>query len=194
MLGYDVFGAFMRTDGGNRLAVAGICRAGSAAACESAAQKLSTLEFNTEDPTEIDAVLAGALSELYDGLAAAVGASVYIESVSGRVYRTGGVLGRPEEAADDADGDLEELDANMWMFTAPGGPGWIAFLPRAEAERLAEKTVSGSGAYPIHVTEVYRSLMSASPEAYVFVSDGTGYDSLGLCAAKCGGREFSFSV
>lgn len=191
---YALFGSAMRTPQGNRLAVAGFCPAGRLHECEERMERLRDAEFYTDDPTEIDEILAAALSELYGGLALAVGACVYIESISNTVFRTGGVLGRPEDSAEDADSDLDRLDEGMWMFTAPGGPGWIAFAPQAAAEKLAQETLAGSGAYAVRVNETYRALRRASPAAYLFVSDGTGYDSLGICAARLGEKELSFIV
>lgn len=55
-------------------------------------------------------------------------------------------------------------------------------------------TFNESVAYPVKVNEVYRRLISLSPESYIFVSDGTGYDSLGLCAVKHGDKELCFAV
>lgn len=191
---YALFGSAMRTPQGNRLAVAGFCPAGRLHECEERMERLRDAEFYTDDPTEIDEILAAALSELYGGLALAVGACVYIESISNTVFRTGGVLGRPEDSAEDADSDLDRLDDGMWMFTAPGGPGWVAFAPQAAAEKLAQETLAGSGAYAVRVNETYRALRRASPAAYLFVSDGTGYDSLGICAARLGEKELSFIV
>ena len=191
---YALFGSAMRTPQGNRLAVAGFCPAGRLHECEERMERLRDAEFYTDDPTEIDEILAAALSELYGGLALAVGACVYIEGISDSVYRTGGVLGRPEAESEDADSDLDRLDEDMWMFAAPGGPGWIAFAPQAAAEKLAQETLAGSGAYAVRVNETYRALRRASPAAYLFVSDGTGYDSLGICAAKLGEMELSFIV
>ena len=191
---YALFGSAMRTPQGNRLAVAGFCPAGRLHECEERMERLRDAEFYTDDPTEIDEILAAALSELYGGLALAVGACVYIESISNTVFRTGGVLGRPEDSAEDADSDLDRLDEDMWMFTAPGGPGWIAFAPQAAAEKLAQETLAGSGAYAVRVNETYRALRRASPAAYLFVSDGTGYDSLGICAARLGEKDLSFIV
>lgn len=191
---YALFGSAMRTPQGNRLAVAGFCPAGRLHECEERMERLRDAEFYTDDPTEIDEILAAALSELYSGLALAVGACVYIECISDSVYRTGGVLGRPEAESEDADSDLDRLDEGMWMFTAPGGPGWIAFAPQAAAEKLAQETLAGSGAYAVRVNETYRALRRASPAAYLFVSDGTGYDSLGICAARLGEKELSFIV
>lgn len=191
---YALFGSAMRTPQGNRLAVAGFCPAGRLHECEERMERLRDAEFYTDDPTEIDEILAAALSELYGSLALAVGACVYIESISNTVFRTGGVLGRPEDSAEDADSDLDRLDDGMWMFTAPGGPGWIAFAPQAAAEKLAQETLAGSGAYAVRVNETYRALRRASPAAYLFVSDGTGYDSLGICAARLGEKELSFIV
>ena len=194
MLDYALFGSAMRTSQGNRLAVAGFCPAGRLPECEERMERLRDVEFYTDDPTGIDEILAAALSELYGGLALAVGACIYIESISNTVFRTGGVLGRPDDTTEDANSDLDCLDENMWMFTAPGGPGWIAFIGKDEAERLAEETVSGSGAYTIRVNNTFREMMRVSPEAYLFISDGTGYDSFGICAAKLGERELSFIV
>lgn len=191
---YALFGSAMRTPQGNRLAVAGFCPAGRLHECEERMERLRDAEFYTDDPTEIDEILAAALSELYGGLALAVGACVYIESISNTVFRTGGVLGRPEDSAEDADSDLDRLDDGMWMFTAPGGPGWIAFAPQTAAEKLAQETLAGSGAYAVRVNETYRALRRASPAAYLFVSDGTGYDSLGICAARLGEKELSLIV
>lgn len=191
---YALFGSAMRTPQGNRLAVAGFCPAGRLHECEERMERLRDAEFYTDDPTEIDEILAAALSELYSGLALAVGACVYIESISNTVFRTGGVLGRPEAESEDAGSDLDRLDEDMWMFTAPGGPGWIAFAPQAAAEKLAQETLAGSGAYAVRVNETYRALRRASPAAYLFVSDGTGYDSLGICAARLGEKELSFIV
>ena len=191
---YALFGSAMRTPQGNRLAVAGFCPAGRLHECKERMERLRDAEFYTDDPTEIDEILAAALSELYSGLALAVGACVYIEGISDSVYRTGGVLGRPEAESEDADSDLDRLDEGMWMFTAPGGPGWIAFAPQAAAEKLAQETLAGSGAYAVRVNETYRALRRASPAAYLFVSDGTGYDSLGICAARLGEKELSFIV
>ena len=191
---YALFGSAMRTPQGNRLAVAGFCPAGRLHECEERMERLRDAEFYTDDPTEIDEILAAALSGLYAGRAVAVGACVYIEGISDSVYRTGGVLGRPEAESEDADSDLDRLDEGMWMFTAPGGPGWIAFAPQAAAEKLAQETLAGSGAYAVRVNETYRALRRASPAAYLFVSDGTGYDSLGICAARLGEKELSFIV
>ena len=191
---YALFGSAMRTPQGNRLAVAGFCPAGRLHECEERMERLRDAEFYTDDPTEIDEILAAALSGLYAGRAVAVGACVYIEGISDSVYRTGGVLGRPEAESEDADSDLDRLDEDMWMFTAPGGPGWIAFAPQAAAEKLAQETLAGSGAYAVRVNETYRALRRASPAAYLFVSDGTGYDSLGICAARLGEKELSFIV
>ncbi len=191
---YALFGSAMRTPQCNRLAVAGFCPAGRLHECEERMERLRDAEFYTDDPTKIDEILAAALSELYGGLALAVGACVYIEGISDSVYRTGGVLGRPEDSAEDADSDLDRLDDGMWMFTAPGGPGWISFAPQAAAEKLAQETLAGSGAYAVRVNETYRALRRASPAAYLFVSDGTGYDSLGICAARLGEKELSFIV
>lgn len=191
---YDIFGAALRTRSGARLALAGLCLKGRAEECSALMDGLHALDFPSAGPTEIDLALASALSGLYAGRAVAVGACVYIEGISDSVYRTGGVLGRPEDSAEDADSDLDRLDEDMWMFTAPGGPGWIAFASRDAAERLAAETVSGSGAYTIRVNNTFRELMRVSPEAYLFISDGTGYDSFGICAAKLGEMELSFIV
>lgn len=191
---YDIFGAALRTRSGARLALAGLCLKDRAEECSALMDSLRALDFPSSGPTEIDLALASALSGLYAGRAVAVGACVYIEGISDSVYRTGGVLGRPEDSAEDADSDLDRLDDGMWMFTSPGGPGWIAFASRDAAERLAAETVSGSGAYTIRVNNTFRELMRVSPEAYLFISDGTGYDSFGICAAKLGEMELSFIV
>lgn len=191
---YDIFGAALRTRSGARLALAGLCLKDRAEECSALMDGLRALGFPSSGPTEIDLALASALSGLYAGRAVAVGACVYIEGISDSVYRTGGVLGRPEDSAEDADSDLDRLDDGMWMFTAPGGPGWIAFASQDAAERLAAETVSGSGAYTIRVNNTFRELMRVSPEAYLFISDGTGYDSFGICAAKLGEMELSFIV
>ena len=191
---YDIFGAALRTRSGARLALAGLCLKDRAEECSALMDGLRALGFPSADPTEIDLALASALSGLYAGRAVAVGACVYIEGISDSVYRTGGVLGRPEAESEDADSDLDRLDEDMWMFTAPGGPGWIAFAPQAAAEKLAQETLAGSGAYAVRVNETYRALRRASPAAYLFVSDGTGYDSLGICAARLGEKELSFIV
>lgn len=191
---YDIFGAALRTRSGARLALAGLCLKDRAEECSALMDSLRALDFPSADPTEIDLALASALSGLYAGRAVAVGACVYIEGISDSVYRTGGVLGRPEAESEDADSDLDRLDEDMWMFTAPGGPGWIAFASRDAAERLAAETVSGSGAYTIRVNNTFHELMRVSPEAYLFISDGTGYDSFGICAAKLGEMELSFIV
>ena len=110
------------------------------------------------------------------------------------MFRTGGVLGRPEAETEDAECELEQLDDNVWMYTVSGGPGWIGFFPQEKAEQLAHVTFNESVAYPVKVNEVYRRLISLSPESYIFVSDGTGYDSLGLCAVKHGDKELCFAV
>lgn len=191
---YDIFGAALRTRSGARLALAGLCLKDRAEECSALMDSLRALDFPSSGPTEIDLALASALSGLYAGRAVAVGACVYIEGISDSVYRTGGVLGRPEAESEDADSDLDRLDEDMWMFTAPGGPGWIAFASRDAAESLAAETVSGSGAYTIRVNNTFRELMRVSPEAYLFISDGTGYDSFGICAAKLGEMELSFIV
>lgn len=191
---YEVFGARIATVDGSKIAVAGLCCAGYLAACEEKISGLRTLEFNTADTTEIDIILAERLTELFGGLTVAVGATVYIERISNQVFRTGGVLGRPESETEDAECELEMLDDDVWMYTVSGGPGWIGFFPQEKAERLAGVTFNESVAYPVKVNEVYRRLMSLSPESYIFVSDGTGYDSLGLCAAKHGNKEMCFVV
>ena len=191
---YDIFGAALRTRSGARLALAGLCLKDRAEECSALMDGLRALCFPSAGPTEIDLALASALSGLYAGRAVAVGACVYIESISNTVFRTGGVLGRPEDSAEDADSDLDRLDDGMWMFTAPGGPGWIAFASRDAAERLAAETVSGSGAYTIRVNNTFRELMRVSPEAYLFISDGTGSDRFGICAARLGEKDLSFIV
>ena len=134
---YDIFGAALRTRSGARLALAGLCLKDRAEECSALMDGLRALCFPSSGPTEIDLALASALSGLYAGRAVAVGACVYIEGISDSVYRTGGVLGRPEAESEDADSDLDRLDEGMWMFTAPGGPGLIAFASRDAAERQA---------------------------------------------------------
>ena len=191
---HEVFGARLVTADGSRIAVAGLCRAELLAECEKKIPGLCTLEFNTADPTEIDIILADRLTELFGGLAVAVGATVYIERISNQVFRTGGVLGRPEAETEDAECELEQLDDNVWMYTVSGGPGWLGFFSQEKAEQLAHVTFNESVAYPVKVNEVYRRLISLSPESYIFVSDGTGYDSLGLCAVKHGDKELCFAV
>ena len=132
---HEVFGARLVTADGSRIAVAGLCRAELLAECEKKIPGLRTLEFNTADPTEIDIILADRLTELFGGLAVAVGATVYIERISNQVFRTGGVLGRPEAETEDAECELEQLDDNVWMYTVSGGPGWIGFFSQEKAEQ-----------------------------------------------------------
>lgn len=194
MIDYDIFGARMTTVQGCKLAAVGLCRRDNREECEERLASLAGLCFDTKDPTQIDMIIAEKLTELYRGKALAVGATVYIESISNLVYRTGGVLGRPELETEDADSKLEELDSNLWMYTVSGGPGWIGFFPRSTAERLAQDTFNHSVVYPAKVNDIYRTLMRLSPEGYLFVSDGTGYDSFGLCTAKLGEKELSFLV
>lgn len=191
---YDVFGARMITAQGDKLAVAGICVKENLPACESQLSRFKDLSIDTEDPTDIDRILADRISDLYQGKAIAVGATIYMERISQRVYRTGGVLGRPELESEDADQSLEQLDDDIWMYTISGGPGWIGFFNRDKAERLATETFNHSVQYPAKVNEIYRALMRMSPEGYLFISDGTGYDSFGLCAARAGDRELCFVV
>ena len=190
----EIFGARLVTVDDSRVAVAGLCHADFYGECEKRIRELSALEFNTSDPTEIDVILARKLSELFDGPAVAVGATVYIKRISNQVFRTDGVLGRPETETEDAECELEQLDDDVWMYTVSGGPGWVGFFSREKAEQLAQVCLNESAAYPIKVNEAYRRLIALSPESYIFISDGTGYDSMGFCAAKHGNKELFFAV
>lgn len=194
MLKYDVFGGRLTTCRGDKIAVAGICAKDQTADCQARLSFFEGLSIDTADPTEIDMRIAAALSQQYEGRALAVGATIYMERISSQVYRTGGVLGRPESESEDADHSLEQLDDDVWMYTISGGPGWIGFFQRDKAERLARDTFNHSVQYPAKVNLVYRSLMRLSPWGYLLISDGTGYDSFGLCAAKAGEKELCFVV
>ena len=191
---YDVFGARIMTVQSNAIAVVGLCLEENTGKCEVKLQSLDKLCFDTKDPTEIDLVLADRLSELYTGCAVAIGASACIGNIYNQVFRTGGVLGRPEAAADDAENELEQLDDGIWMYTISGGPGWIGFFSQSKAQQLAGHTFNHSVAYPVKVNEIYRDLTRLSPDSYIFVSDGTGYDSFGICAAKHGSKEIGLFV
>ena len=194
MTEFDIFGARYVTDRNHKLAVVGLCRSVDLSACERKLPALRQLGFDSVDATEIDLTLANALCTLFNGSALAVGATVYIPEIANRVYRTGGVLGRPSEENEDAACELDELGKDLWMYTLSGGPGWIGCLAQEQAVKLASETVNEAVVYPAKVNEVYRKLMQLSPELYLFVSDGTGYDSFGLCAAKCGSKELCFLV
>ena len=194
MCGYDVFGARMTTADGGRLAAAGLCRGTELSRCEAALDSLRALRLDTEDPEEIDRRVAEKLTSLYGGIAVAVGATVCLERIRSRVCRTGGVLGRPEAETADAENELEQLDDGIWMYTISGGPGWVGFFTEDKARRLADETYNHSVAYPARVNEIYRSLIRLSPDGYLLISDGTGYDSFGLCAAKLGEKELGFVV
>ena len=193
-MNYDIFGGRIITAQKDRIAVAGFCDRARVNECNARLRELEHLVFDTDDPTEIDAVIAAKLTELYSGAALVVGATIYIERISQRVYRTGGVLGRPEQESEDADQALEQLDSGIWMYTIPGGPGWVGMFSLEQAECLARETVNDSVQYPAKVNAIYRDLMRRSPEGYLFVSDGTGYDSFGLCTAKSGENELCFIV
>lgn len=191
---YAAFGARIVTGQGNRLALAGLCPPERLAECESGLEQFRTLRFSSKDPVEIDRAIAGRLAEAYRGKAAAVGAAVSIEGISQEIFRTGGVLGRPEFPSEDAGDELEALDGGLWMYTASGGPGWIGRFSRETAGQLARLARSHQGAYPVKANDLYRRLLRLSPQTYLFVSDGTGYDSFGLCAVKSGGKELAFIV
>ncbi len=191
---YDVFGGRIVTEQGDPLAVVGLCRSEEAGRCRCGLNLLRDIRFSSEDPEDIDRSIAERLAAVYEGIALAVGATVHIGRVSQTIFRTGGVLGCPDSTVEDAESELETLDDGIWMYTASGGPGWLGFFSREKAELLARFTLTHHGAYPVKANEVYRRLMRLSPDAYLFISDGTGYDSLGLCAAKCGEKELGFIV
>lgn len=194
MLEYDIFGARMRTVQGDKIAAAGICLKTELDECESRLALLKELSFDTADPTEIDVILAEKLMDLYRGRAVVLGTTIYIERLSAQVFRTGGVLGRPMQEIADADDTLEMICDDAWMYTISGGPGWVGFFPRSKAERLARNTSVQSIPYPAKVNEIYRTLMRMSPQGYLLISDGTGYDSFGMCAAKLNEKEMCFIV
>lgn len=191
---YGVFGGRVPLEQGGAVAAAGFCRRANAPACQQGLERLRGLRFLSKDPAEIDRILAEKLAEAYRDQAEIVGATVYIEGVSHEVFRTGGVLGRPAAGPEDAGSELEELGGGAWMYTAPGGPGWVGHFSRETAELLARFTLSCRGTYPAKAIEVYRRLTRLSPRACLFVSDGTGYDSLGLCAVRLGEMERNFFV
>lgn len=194
MLKYDVFGARMTTAQGDKIAVAGICLRENLKDCQLQLSFFRNLSIDTADPTAIDMILAKQISDFYKEKAIVVGATIYMERISDKVYRTGGVLGRPDLESEDADQSLEQICDGVWMYTIPGGPGWVGFFTRDQAERLARDTFNHSVQYPAKVNAVYRALMRMSPKGYLFISDGTGYDSFGLCAAKAENNEMCFVV
>lgn len=179
----EIWGRKIEKPDGTQLAVVGFCGSRKAQQFVARAGRLRTLSFQTEDIIQIDALLAAKLRELFSEGVPAVGASVYLPALSRRALPTGGVLGSPLAEEESSQSELEEIGPSLWLYTQPGGPGWIAAGTRENAESVL-RTMKARNLPRWELMDwLMDTLKERCPNGFLIVNDGTGAGSYGFAGA-----------
>lgn len=170
--------------GQGRMAVGGLCDSAARRTVQALCRALTPPCLPGQDPLGIDRALAALLDTFPSEGIYAAGASAAIPArQTADFWRSGGVIGLPGSSHQDAGGALEELENGLYLYAAPGGPGFAVSAPWSHAQRLAELAGRQPG------RELLPALRALAPEGYLLICDGTGMGAQGLLAAGAGEEE-----
>ena len=179
----EIWGRKIEGAGGCKIAIVGFCRAGDARLCAERTKALGALSFGTEEIVQIDFIIAAKLKELFPEGVPALGASVCIPWLSDRIPATGGVLGNPKAEEQSSRSELEDLGGGLWLYTQPGGPGWVASGPKCTVEAVLKAMKKLDLPRRKLIAWLTEEFERRCPDGFLIVSDGTGIDSCGYVAA-----------
>ena len=182
----EAFGVYLQTEEGYALAAGGLCMQGHADRWRRAFASLRSLRFPSDHPFAIDYHLAGAIEKIGETSLLAAGATVCIPHLSARLEeKTGGVLGMVGESALGAENGLEEPYPGLWLYTVPGGPGFLLESDRETASAVMQKwdSMGSPEKTEINGEALQKVIESFGGRRYLIVSDGTGKGAKGYFAA-----------
>ncbi|MDL2258410.1 hypothetical protein LJC42_04575 [Eubacteriales bacterium OttesenSCG-928-K08] len=175
-MGTDGFLLSIKTKEGHPIAVGGLCEQGYEAACLNDFLALKKLLFPAgKNIITVDEILAQALSTLSKQYVWAVGAAV---SIPGYNLATGGVIGSPHENSSSAAGNIEDIGHGLFLFSNPGGPGFVVEAKKEQAERL----FSEGSKLCCYGKDIKSAAEFLHREGFCFlaVADGTGTQNGGV--------------
>jgi len=183
----DCFAVKMTLPGNNTLSVGGLCESGDAERITARCRTLEGFRCMEDDLIGIDQALAAALEDFADDGVSVMGATLFCRRqnavFAANGWRTGGVIGVPGASSEDAAGALEQLPNGLYLYAAPGGPGFAAAAGRKDAETLVGLAQAGEP------EPLLKALKACAPSGYLCVFDGMGPSAAGLLAAGAGNRH-----
>lgn len=171
---------------GAELIVGGLCESGAEERCIRALFGLMELRLTgIVEPDALDKALAQKVCELADEKLWAVGVSA---SVSGLVHSSGGVLGNPHIAPQDASKEIDDIGHGLYLLALPGGPGMVLACKSPEEAKGAFQKIKEQGAYDRkRVESIGAYIKELELEAFMAVTDGSGTNTYGqLMVFACG--------
>lgn len=183
----DCFAVKMTLPGNNTLSVGGLCEPGSAERIAARCRTLEGIRCMENDLVGIDRALAAALDDFADDGVSVMGATLFCRRqnavFAANGWRTGGVIGVPGASSEDAASTLEHLPNGLYLYAAPGGPGFAAAAARKDAETLMGLARAGEP------EPLLKALKTYAPSGYLCVFDGMGPSAAGLLAVGAGKRH-----
>lgn len=172
---------------GGKIIIGGLCASDAVRTVLECCGGMKPLRLPDGDISVIDQALAALLDTLDRADVLVAGASAVVPRLAERLaaspWRTGGVIGVPGSPPEAAGEALELLDSGLYLFAAPGGPGFAAAASAGDARRLAALAKTGASA-----SALLAALRSLAPEGYLLVCDGMGSGTQGLLAAGAAGE------
>lgn len=105
----------------------------------------------------------------------------------------GGVIGAPRKLSSTADGELEELDENVWCCAYSGGPGFVVCGSKKQA-LTAQQIITGFRNQHMSPWQPFKKWLGDELIVnYLYVSDGSGEEGLLSVGGKNGATTFSLS-
>lgn len=187
----DCFAAKIALPCGGSVVVGGLCESGRSSERTALCQSIH-LPAPSLDPVKLDRAMAQMLEGFSGNGVPVVGAAFYHRRhdtiLAENGWRSGGVIGVPGSSAESAEGVLEEIEAGLYLYAAPGGPGFAAIASLANARTMADIALSGSR------NALLVALHRYAPAGYLCVFDGSGAQARGLLAAGAENQQFCLTL
>ncbi len=184
----DCFAVKVALSGDRILSVGGLCGPGNTEKIAARCRTLEAFRCIEDDVVDIDRALAAALDAFADDGVFVMGATFFCRLqnavFTANGWRTGGVIGVPGVSSEDAAGTLEHLPNGLYLYAAPGGPGFAAAVARGDAEILMGLAQAGEPG------PLLKALKACASSGYLCVFDGMGPSAAGLLAVGAGGHQF----
>lgn len=176
---------------GAQILLGGLCAPEAVFDVEKCYKRMEAHRLPIGGIVEIDRTVAEIINEINCAGVYVVGASAALSPAPRHFaengWRTGGIIGVPGTPSESADSVLEKIADDMYLYSAPGGPGFAAVTSFENALNLSQTAATDS---PFAFLD---KLQLLAPEGYLCIFDGIGYQANGILAAGTRERRFILS-
>ncbi|MBF4693935.1 hypothetical protein [Fusibacter ferrireducens] len=168
----------LETKEGYRLAIGGICLAGTQEYWKEKFTELTQVQICRDNIYMIDYTIATALRDLAEASLYFVGCSLDTQGKLNDNERTGGIVGCPNEPIESAASCCEIFPNGFSMYSEPGGPGMVA-LADPEITMQVVKKIKSIKEKELE-QEVLKVIQQSGIDSFILVFDGSGDRAQGM--------------